>query len=56
VRLDFAALPSEAELRAALTETIAGPLYYDDIHGSPDWRRHMTFRFAGQIREEFASS
>jgi CO/xanthine dehydrogenase FAD-binding subunit len=56
VRLEFAALPSAAELQTALTETIPGTLYYDDIHGSPDWRRHMTFRYAEQIRGEFATS
>jgi len=27
-------------------------MYYDDIHGAPDWRRHMTFRLAEEIRRD----
>ncbi len=28
--------------------------YYDDIHGLPAWRRHMTLYFAQEIRDELA--
>ena len=56
VHLDFAAVPSETILRDALIQAIPDALYYDDLHGAPDWRRHMTFRFAEQIREELSSS
>jgi CO/xanthine dehydrogenase FAD-binding subunit len=52
VRLEFDKVPTEADLRLALTQAIPEVLYYDDPHGSPDWRRDMTFRFAEQIRLE----
>ncbi|MET0652018.1 MAG: FAD-binding molybdopterin dehydrogenase, partial [Hyphomicrobiaceae bacterium] len=28
--------------------------YYDDVHGLPDWRRHMTHELAEEIRRELA--
>jgi CO/xanthine dehydrogenase FAD-binding subunit len=56
VRLDFPAIPSQVELRHALDQTIADDLYYDDVHGAPDWRRHMTYRFAGQILQELSGT
>jgi hypothetical protein len=28
--------------------------WYDDAHGSPDWRRAMSVRFAEQLRQELA--
>jgi len=52
VRLSFAAMPGERELNARLEAEIPIALYYDDIHGRPDWRRHMTFAFAAEIRDE----
>jgi CO/xanthine dehydrogenase FAD-binding subunit len=54
VRLDFAAPPSHAELVQAVEQAIPDALYYDDIHGEPAWRRHMTFRLAEQLRQELA--
>jgi hypothetical protein len=48
-------VPEAGALRAALQETIPDDLYYDDIHGAPDWRRHMTFRLGEQIRAELAA-
>jgi CO/xanthine dehydrogenase FAD-binding subunit len=51
VRLGFPALPAAAALRAA-AETI--DTYYDDIHGTPAWRRHMTLHFAEEVRAELA--
>lgn len=54
IRLDFEKLPSQADLDRALVQTIPETLYYDDLHGSPDWRRHMTFQFAKQIKQELS--
>ena len=54
VRLDFPALPGRVELAARLDEAIPDALYYDDIHGRPDWRRHMTGLLAQEIRAELA--
>jgi CO/xanthine dehydrogenase FAD-binding subunit len=55
VHLRFAALPEAAELRSALDRTIPHDLYFDDPNGSPDHRRHLTYHFAEQIREELSS-
>ncbi|HEY0185699.1 MAG TPA: FAD binding domain-containing protein [Rhodopila sp.] len=54
VRLDFPGVPSGAELALGLAQAIPDALYYDDLHGSPDWRRAMTFRLAEQIRQELS--
>jgi CO/xanthine dehydrogenase FAD-binding subunit len=54
VRLDFSSLPSGAVLRQRIDEQIPHSLWYDDIHGAPAWRRHMTLRFAEEIRDELA--
>jgi CO/xanthine dehydrogenase FAD-binding subunit len=53
VRLDFAGVPGTvaAALEAAIPET----LYYDDIHGLPDWRRHVVHRLAAEICRELAA-
>jgi CO/xanthine dehydrogenase FAD-binding subunit len=52
VRLAFVGIPDESQLKERLAAEIPESLYYDDIHGLPDWRRHMTFEFAGEIRRE----
>jgi len=52
IRLAFQAVPAPAELSDAIDRGIPDALYYDDLHGAPDWRRHMTFRFAEEIRRE----
>ncbi|MBW0118098.1 FAD binding domain-containing protein [Pseudonocardia abyssalis] len=46
-RLAFPDVPTASELVTALD---AIPEWYDDPHGSPDWRRHVTGRLAEQIR------
>jgi len=30
--------------------------WYDDIHGLPAWRRHMTLHFAQEIRDELSEA
>ncbi len=52
VQLVFGQLPLRAELQDRLDVTISEDLYYDDIHGAPDWRRYMTYEFAEEIRCE----
>lgn len=54
VRLDFPALPERAALAERLAQAIPDALYYDDMHGRPDWRRHMTGLFAQEICAELA--
>jgi len=55
VRLEFVSVPQAEELRARIAEEIPDALYYDDVHGKPEWRKHMTFVFAEQIRRELAA-
>jgi CO/xanthine dehydrogenase FAD-binding subunit len=50
VKLEFAALPSADELRARIESEVAA--WYDDIHGAPEWRRHMSLHLAEEIRRE----
>ena len=56
VRLVFDGVHDSAELRKRLGDEIDDALYYDDMHGAPDWRRHMTFEFAEEIRQELGGS
>lgn len=54
IQLAFKDMPDRKTVRDRLIETIPLPLYYDDMHGRPDWRRHMTLEFAEEIRQELA--
>ncbi|WP_405687609.1 FAD binding domain-containing protein [Streptomyces sp. NBC_01387] len=51
-RLWFALPPDRAELRAAITSAVGDADWFDDIHGLPEWRRHMAFHLAEQVRHE----
>ncbi len=55
VQLDFTDVPTRSMLAQSLKEAIPAALYYDDIHGRPDWRAHMTRLLAEEIRDEFAN-
>ncbi len=52
VRLAFDRLPERDALAARLEREIPANQYYDDVHGRPDWRRHMTRELAEEIRNE----
>ncbi|NNN30416.1 FAD-binding molybdopterin dehydrogenase [Streptomyces sp. S3(2020)] len=52
VRLWFPLPPSADGLRTALRSAVADDEWFDDIHGLPEWRRHMTYRYAEEIRQE----
>jgi CO/xanthine dehydrogenase FAD-binding subunit len=56
VRLSFSKLPSHAALREKLEAEIPQERYYNDIHGAPAWRRHVTLQFAEEIRGELAGN
>jgi CO/xanthine dehydrogenase FAD-binding subunit len=53
LRLSFETPPTAATLRDAVA-AIPPDAYHDDVHGSPAWRRHMTFELAEEIRVELA--
>ncbi|MDJ0395878.1 FAD binding domain-containing protein [Rhodococcus sp. G-MC3] len=50
--LDFPTPPSPNALDTALAEAIPDTAWYDDPHGAPDWRRHISIRSAREILEE----
>lgn len=52
VQLSFPTIPSADELRRALDASIQE--YFDDVHGSPAYRRRLTIHFAEQIRAELS--
>ena len=55
VKLSFEAIPSADELRARIESTIPADGWYDDVHGTPAWRRHMSLHFAEEIRRELGA-
>jgi hypothetical protein len=54
VKLSYAASPSAPALRDSIERAIPETEFFDDVHGSPDWRRHVTLRFAEEIRLELS--
>jgi CO/xanthine dehydrogenase FAD-binding subunit len=56
VRLSFSNLPSRAALRDTLEKTIPRGAYYNDLHGAPSWRRHVTLQLAEEIRIELGGN
>lgn len=54
MKFSFSRPPSAADLRGRLEREITK--YFDDIHGAPDWRRHMTLHFAEEIRAELTET
>jgi CO/xanthine dehydrogenase FAD-binding subunit len=55
IRLEFRKVPEAAELRGRLDETIPDGLYLEDVHGTPAYRKHLTYYFAEQIRGEHSA-
>jgi CO/xanthine dehydrogenase FAD-binding subunit len=53
-QLRFAGLPERGELAGALAAAIPDDAWVDDVHGLPAWRRHLTARYAEEIRLELA--
>jgi CO/xanthine dehydrogenase FAD-binding subunit len=54
VRLEFSGIPRADELRSALDERVGDSMYHDDVHGTPDYRKHLTYHFAEEIRQELS--
>jgi CO/xanthine dehydrogenase FAD-binding subunit len=55
VQLRFKSVPSSKEVKDAIDKAVPFDLYLDDTHGSPAHRRHLTYYFAEQIREELSA-
>src|SRR3712207_9476601 len=56
IRLGFDGAPDARSLRERLRETIPDSMYHDDVHGAPDYRKHLTYHFAEEIRGELSGS
>jgi CO/xanthine dehydrogenase FAD-binding subunit len=56
VQLWFKRLPSATELCHAIEEAVPANAYFDDVHGSPEYRRRLTFYFAKEIRAELEAA
>jgi len=54
IQLRFERTPSAMELRRMIDERIPADGYFNDVHGSADYKRHLTGYFAEQIRAELA--
>jgi len=54
VQIRFASLPSHEALTLALLEAIPDDQYFNDVHGTPAYRKHMTHYYAAQLRDELA--
>ncbi|MEU8461939.1 FAD binding domain-containing protein [Streptomyces sp. NPDC029003] len=55
-RFWFTLPPTARELRGAIDSAVRPGEWFDDIHGLPDWRRHMALRLAEEIRRELCPS
>ena len=55
MQLHFDRLPSAGALRRAIDATIHDSDWFDDVHGSGAYKRHLTYYYAEQIRAELAS-
>ena len=53
--LRFPRMPNAEVVQIALSERIPHDDYVTDVHGLPAWRRHMTRRYAEEIRAELAA-
>jgi CO/xanthine dehydrogenase FAD-binding subunit len=56
VRIAFTGIPNAIALRDAIHDSIKDDHYHDDVHGKPEWRKHMTLRLAEDIRRELVAN
>jgi CO/xanthine dehydrogenase FAD-binding subunit len=56
IQLRFKKAPSAVDLRRVLDERIPADGYFDDVHGSAAYKRHLTYYFCEQIRAELAQA
>jgi CO/xanthine dehydrogenase FAD-binding subunit len=56
VQMIFPEVPDARALRERLHDEIPDTGYFDDVHGTPEYRKHMTHYHAEQIRAELANA
>lgn len=54
IQFRFDSMPTAAELKKALDQGISDNQYFDDPNGSPSHRKHLSYYFAEQIRQELS--
>lgn len=54
IQLRFQRPPSATELRRSIDQRISADGYFNDVHGSAAYKRHLTYHFCEQIRAELA--
>lgn len=54
IRIEFPRGPTADELRNSLSEAVPDALYFEDVHGTPAHRKHLTYYFAEEIRRELS--
>jgi CO/xanthine dehydrogenase FAD-binding subunit len=54
VHLRFARTPSATELHHAIDQRLPPGAWFNDVHGSAPYKRHITFYLAEQIRAELS--
>ena len=52
VQIPFDAIPGARDLAERIQAEIPDSLYFDDVHGAPAYRKHMTLFFADELRRE----
>lgn len=52
VQFYFSAMPDAGSLREAIRAQVADDAFFDDVNGTPAYKRHLTYLFAEQIRQE----
>jgi CO/xanthine dehydrogenase FAD-binding subunit len=55
LQLHFATMPNARTLREAIDTQIADARWFDDVHGSAPYKRHVAHYFAEEIRNELAA-
>lgn len=55
LQLRFASTPTADELRREIELRVDADGYFDDVNGTPAYKRHLTLTFAEQIRTELAA-
>lgn len=56
VQLTFDAVPDAATLRAAVLDAVPDGAWFDDVHGAPAYRKHLSLHFGEEIRAELAAA
>jgi len=55
IQLKFDRMPSSNDLGQAIEARVVNAEWFGDVHGSARYKRHLTYYYAAQIREELAA-